>query len=199
MNPKEVRAAEIAQSEFLKRLRSETAVLHRELENLKLSKIIVSDQITREAYIHYLVCIYPFVKSCEEQFFAILAAYLPDVRLRKKSILIEKDLQLLHPSWIPPVMQGLSETSLDKAFGGMYVMEGSTLGGKFIYSNMVDRLSLDAAHGASYFYGYGADTGKMWTTFLSVLCHYAATTGNESEIIAGACEKFEEVYRLLNT
>jgi heme oxygenase len=52
-----------------------------------------------------------------------------------------------------------------KAFGCLYVMEGSTLGGKIIYNILKKQLGLSDSAGASFFYGYGPATGEKWKTF----------------------------------
>ena len=50
-------------------------------------------------------------------------------------------------------------------FGSMYVMEGSTLGGRFIAPHVAQMLSLGQGQGNAYFEGYGARTGSMWNAF----------------------------------
>ncbi len=47
----------------------------------------------------------------------------------------------------------------------MYVMEGSTLGGRFIAPHVAKLFHLDAGRGNAYFEGYGERTGSMWNEF----------------------------------
>ena len=54
------------------------------------------------------------------------------------------------------------------AIGSLYVMEGSTLGGRVILGHAGRRLGLTDA-GCSYFRGYGNATGAMWRAFLARL------------------------------
>ena len=62
----------------------------------------------------------------------------------------------------PPPIRGRAE-----AMGSLYVMEGSTLGGRAILKQL-DGLGLPPGS-CTYFAGYGAGTGAMWTTFLQRL------------------------------
>ncbi len=79
----------------------------------------------------------------------------------------------------------------------MYVLEGSTLGGKYIYKNIHAALPLDELQGAAYFNGYGADTGKRWTCFLDQLCSYV-TEENKTQVFKGADETFQLMLDLLS-
>ncbi len=77
-----------------------------------------------------------------------------------------------------------------QAFGCIYVMEGSTLGGKIIYNTLKKQLDLDKMRGASFFYGYGPETGIRWKTFGESLQTFATGSGADEEIIAAANDTF---------
>jgi heme oxygenase len=55
------------------------------------------------------------------------------------------------------------------AFGSMYVLEGSSLGGVLIAERVVQALGITPANGGAYFAGWGADTGRLWREFRQVL------------------------------
>lgn len=55
------------------------------------------------------------------------------------------------------------------AFGSMYVMEGSALGGQVIAKVARDSLDIRAHDGGAYFNGFGAATGARWRGFLDLL------------------------------
>lgn len=59
-----------------------------------------------------------------------------------------------------PKINGLAE-----AVGALYVIEGSTFGGKIIYSTIKKELRLHQNNGARYFYGYGAQQVHKWEFF----------------------------------
>ncbi len=75
----------------------------------------------------------------------------------------------------------------------MYVLEGSTLGGKFLYNHINKTLGLDTTNGASYFYGYGPQTGSKWNTFVSLMADYAVDKNCENEIISSAVQTFSNI------
>jgi len=79
------------------------------------------------------------------------------------------------PPALPPAMRAeiapevlgrlLPLDSLGRAFGSMYVMEGSTLGGRMIGPVMANRFGLSEHRGYAYFDPYRERTGSMWNTF----------------------------------
>ena len=54
------------------------------------------------------------------------------------------------------------------AWGSLYVMEGSALGGQMITRTLAAS-GLDARNGAAYFHGWGDDTPAMWREFRELL------------------------------
>lgn len=54
-------------------------------------------------------------------------------------------------------------------WGCLYVIEGATLGGQIIIRNLNAHLGLTADSGASFFDGYGPQTGARWKAFCSAV------------------------------
>ena len=52
-----------------------------------------------------------------------------------------------------------------EALGAMYVMEGSTMGGKIIARMIEGQAGISGPSGFSFFNGYGEETGRMWEEF----------------------------------
>lgn len=78
-----------------------------------------------------------------------------------------------------------------QAFGSLYVMEGSTLGGKMIYKVVKELLGLDEQNGLSFFYGYGAETGNKWKIFQQSLLKLSSEhTNTDDQIIDSANHTF---------
>ena len=73
------------------------------------------------------------------------------------------------------------------ALGSLYVLEGSTLGGRQILKTVAPRLGLGETAGAAYFAGYGAETGPMWRAFLGRL----ETSPDPEATIDGATRTFD--------
>ena len=94
----------------------------------------------------------------------------------------------------PAIPFGLD--SLDLAWGALYVVEGSTLGGQHILrllegSALVRSHGLTPKRGLSYFAGYGERTGDMWRRFLTTLGDAAAADpAGHDAIIEGARRTF---------
>jgi len=79
--------------------------------------------------------------------------------------------------------------------GILYVIEGSTLGGRVIYKNIHQNLELDADSGAAYFSGYGELTEPLWKGFMAELVAYEQINNTGDEIIAGANHAFNAIHK----
>ena len=78
-----------------------------------------------------------------------------------------------------------------EALGSLYVMEGSTLGGRVIRKNLDRCLGQYSSVGCAYFNGCGADTGVMWLSFLQRLDE--APMADAERIGRGASATFERL------
>ncbi len=77
----------------------------------------------------------------------------------------------------------------EAAIGSLYVMEGSTLGGRVI-SRHLEGAAWAPEGGLRYFHPYGADTGVMWRAFQSELA-LASSERADPLIERGAIETFD--------
>ena len=80
------------------------------------------------------------------------------------------------------------------AFGSMYVMEGSALGGQVIAKVARDSLGIHARNGGAYFTGHGAATAAGWRSFLGLL---EAEVGCEPLPRSAACKAAEQTFDAL--
>lgn len=177
-----------ATQKFSDRLRTETASLHTQLEELEISKSIISPDVTREDYTTYLSLMHDVVKDTENNILPVIAGIVKDLDIRKKTHLIEDDLKYLgaeKDSYTTP-LSGQANYTPAYALGIFYVVEGSSLGGRVILKNIKPSLNLDENGGAKYFTGYGAVTGSTWRNFVMMMEEYAAQGNNADEIVAGA-------------
>lgn len=181
---------------FFKELREKTALYHTKLEETELSKAILKDDLSKEEYIDYLKAMYAFEKPFEAVYFPLLADYFSDIDKRKRAELIEKDIQVLGGSVADLELEtfNTSDITLPEAIGAMYVMQGSSLGGRVILKHVNKHLGLEAENGASYFHGFGAETGRFWTTFLDEMWTLTAENPDQDKIIGGAVETFRVLY-----
>lgn len=77
-----------------------------------------------------------------------------------------------------------------QAIGALYVIEGSTLGGKYISQMISKQLEQADDAGLSFFNGYGENTMAMWSDFKTYMNKQAKNEAEEAEIIAAANETF---------
>jgi heme oxygenase (biliverdin-IX-beta and delta-forming) len=154
--------------DLLTRLKSETANHHAQLEN---ALDLMRESWSLDDYIALLEGFYGYVAAWENA----AAAHMPDhlrafFDARRKTALLASDLAFLTGgSGRSAVLSMAKELppldTMGRLMGSMYVMEGSTLGGRFIAPHMAALFHLDTGRGNAYFEGYGPRTGSMWNTF----------------------------------
>lgn len=180
---------------FLERLRSVTAPSHQHLESLPVSASIMNPNVTKQQYAHYLALMQDVVRDSEANVYPVLKGIVPDLDVRLKTPQVESDLHLLGYSDNSTTNPITANTFITPGFamGIMYVIEGSSLGGRIILKNINAALGFDEANGAKYFAGYGPVTGSRWKSFLDVLVKYENENNCEDEIIAGANHAFDAI------
>ncbi len=188
---------------ILKEIRNRTAVNHTRLEQSPLLLPISQSTLSLDTYVQILQKFYCYFAPIELKLdrFVDLTKWLPDYTERRKTKLLLDDLQWVAPGQsLPPACSHLPLLeSLAQAFGCLYVMEGSTLGGKLIYRVLHERLQLNASRGASFFYGYGEQTGTRWKAFGQVLQEFCAQTQQDEIVINTANETFIKLEEWLQT
>ena len=176
---------------MLARLRTVTRPAHDRLEG---ALGLLDDQLDRDAYKQVLERLYGFWRGWEPQVAALLQDR-PLLEPRRRLHLLEADLTVLGSSaWAVDALPACPLPLLHDAagaLGSLYVMEGSTLGGRVIQQNVERRLGFDGRSGCSYFAGYGANTGRMWRLFLARLDEAPAT--DAERIATGAAATFERL------
>lgn len=88
----------------------------------------------------------------------------------------------------------LSLGELPEVLGSLYVIEGSALGGRVIAPQLKRTLGLAQGRGASYFHGFGGETGVMWNNF-RVLS--ALKIGESSRATVLACQSAKRTFGAL--
>lgn len=117
------------------------------------------------------------------------------LRARSRHHFLRRDLRELGISARPAAsiapLQGHAA-----AWGSLYVMEGSALGGQFI-SRSLAHAGLDAGRGAAYFHGWGDATGGMWREVRGLLASELATPGAVAQACEAARQTFDTLAHLL--
>ena len=179
---------------LLQRLKTETALAHGRIEQALDLKARTN---SRSAYRDLLARLYGFHAAWEPRADAALAD--PGFfRKRRKVALLIADLHALGMAdsdvrqlalCVPTVAM---RTPAD-AFGSMYVVEGSTLGGTLIARYVERRLGLGSNNGCSYFRSYGEQVGPMWKAFGSTLLARCSPQ-DERAVVTAAHRTFEILY-----
>ncbi len=118
---------------------------------------------------------------------------LTDYPSRRKTSWILNDLKAIgeYTADIALDASAPSIRSNAQAFGALYVMEGSTLGGKIICKTIAENLGMTDKTALSFFYGYGPEAASRWKQFLAVLDFYSGKP-EEDDIVATANNVFKE-------
>jgi heme oxygenase (biliverdin-IX-beta and delta-forming) len=182
-------------SSFLQKLRGATTTAHQALEENPTAKVLMSPTVTLDAVDQYLKSMYGFVKGFEEIVFPILENSLPQLSERRKTRLFAVDLQIsvheINELPLFPSTELLAQyNSLSKAWGGMYVLEGSTLGGQIITKHLQGMLGEASAKKLNYLRPYGSQASLMWKNFLHYFSLAAVSPCEEDEIIDSAVQTF---------
>ena len=150
-------------------LKTQTSVNH-----LLLEKKLVSfmKTIRTEAdYTRFLALFYGYFGALELSINKCLnASIIPDYENRRKTealkidlkILNQEDLKLAASELLPVIENHL------QSLGALYVIEGSTLGGKII-SKMIKQQLKTEVMAFTFFTGYGDQSANMWNSFKHIL------------------------------
>ncbi len=190
-------------ADFLKKLRTQTAPYHANLEEAGLSSRLMDAGLTIETYRNILIAFYGFIIPAETNYYSNPLTIFPSLSQYKRGDLVRQDLLFL----------GLSENELNnlpqytgapfqneaEIVGCLYVLEGSKLGGQMISRHLRDKLKFINEEGTMFFSAHGAETGRYWKEFIDSLCSYAVDTMQEEEIIEGAKQTFSGFGEWLKT
>jgi heme oxygenase len=140
-----------------------------------------------------------------------------DMDQRRKVSWLEKDLTALDAlnsvqseaspqkgqvEW--PQQFGVADASFAAAAGAFYVLEGSTLGGRYLKPQVLARVGAQAP--VTFFDGYGSDTGRMWKAARVAISRAPSVSSSsssdrenaEQELIDAAVATFEHLDRLVD-
>ena len=157
-------AAQAAATPLLDLLRSTTRAAHTSLED---ALALLQPPLSRSRFVRALQTFHAFHLAWEPRVEA-LTGDAPLLAPRHKLCALERDLAALGA---PPAGGGFDLGYLSTAaaaWGSLYVMEGSTLGGQFI-SKALRSAPWAPDGGLTYFNPYGRGTAAMWLQFRAAL------------------------------
>jgi heme oxygenase len=175
----------------LRALKDQTQDLHERAEQYVR---ILDRDATVEDYARYLVAMLGFHAPIEQRFAgdAALEAAGFEAASRRKTHLLTRDLLRVSPCAEATLRCGalpLTRT-LPRQLGVAYVIEGSTLGGKFILARLPPALAPLRGTATGFLEGYGAATGDRWRSFGSVVERTITTEDEIADAVAGARDTF---------
>lgn len=178
-------------SALMRRLREETAAHHKRLED----GLALSPQSVNEVRIRGIL----------RGFYAFYRAWEPWIEVspinkeffapRRKSPVVARDLRALGLKdfgQIPRFDLRLGEPTLARAFGSLYVIEGSTLGGQII-ERWIRSSAWMPEGGLEYFSSYGPYVGWMWKEFQRELSAKVPVS-SQDQVIDGAASTFDNLH-----
>ena len=144
-------------------LKESTQPSHQALEKKMVS--IIKRIRTRQDYVNFLKLMYGYYSALEKR----VQEYVSEREIgkRRKAERLLEDITYFESTATPETLCDKLPpiTSHAEALGAMYVMEGSTMGGKIIARMIEGQAGINGPSGFSFFNGYGEDTGKMWEEF----------------------------------
>ncbi len=182
---------------LVERLRDATGPHHSSIER---TLPLASFGLTLDAYRRILAAFLGFYEPLEARLFGAAAKWSDlDLHGRAKVPRLRHDLRALGLSEAGlaaiPTCRAVPEIDgVPGALGCMYVLEGATLGGPIVKRHLEEHLAIDERSGASFFNGYGTETGAKWRAFVARLNRQPPPF---EDILAAAVETFEHFERWL--
>ncbi len=189
---------------IMQRLKAETSDLHSHAESRTLQRAIASGQVDRETFSAYLGQLYQIHQPLESALetsrgkHAAIAALASADRMRIPDL--DRDLafyganpdQFLAGDAAKKFAQRINETrDADPValLGALYVLEGSTNGGRFLARALRKSWNLEG-DGLAYFDPYGDEQPQKWATFRRDMDEASLNADQQESIIEMAKATF---------
>lgn len=181
---------------IIEALRAGTREAHDRIEHNQVMRRISEPDLDRRHYTLVLQRMLRMHLSLEGRLAELLADNYPALQMdqRRKTPLLRRDLMVL--AALSGDLSGsplLASLAFDQpsAWGTLYVLEGSTLGGRIILRNVERTLGLTADSGAAFYNGYGERTGERWKVFVEEIARvHEAHPEWEAPIVTAASAAF---------
>ncbi len=182
--------AALPEDDVLRRLRTATAADHQQVE---ADLGLMAPDLDRAGLQRAMTVLHGFWAVAEDGLDAWAgrdpaAAAAVDWAARRRAHLYAADLRALGGSpGRAPTLPAVECT--DDALGRMYVLEGATLGGRFIDRHLAGRPGLAGVR-LRAFTPYGEQTGAMWHAYRAAARRHVAAGGDAERLVAAACSTF---------
>ncbi|MET0383938.1 MAG: biliverdin-producing heme oxygenase [Burkholderiaceae bacterium] len=183
---------------LLSELRLATRTEHRRIEDL----LRLTEPMALERYATIMSGFDAFLRIWEPRLQAALPERLRHwFRTRRRGGFASADVEWLRDvAGMPAVRMDADDAALmplddlAQILGSLYVVEGSALGGRVIAPRLKTALGLDAGCGASYFHGFGGQTGVMWNDFRVTA---SLEIGESHKAVLRACRSAKRTFSAL--
>jgi heme oxygenase len=188
-------------------LRLATAKAHEAIEQLPIMRRLTSQTVTRDDYRDYLLAMASVYTIVEKTLYEGMDDALRErLGLRPKLPALLLDLEELEEPWCSPGLGaddcgrdagGFNPSGTSAVVGGLYTLEGATLGGRTIARQL--RRTLGSGLGTARFLDFhGEHTATAWKRFSGVLDELCADgTVVPEEAINGALATFDYLHAAL--
>jgi heme oxygenase (biliverdin-IX-beta and delta-forming) len=175
-----------AASRAIDRLRRETGAAHRELDE-SLHLIDRLSSMRRRA--NMLAGYHHFHHAAEAAIAPFLAAIADlDFVARRRCQMIADGLGILGQEVSLDRATSFRISTRDEAFGALYVLEGSSLGGRVILKELKRRGA--SLKGLGFLDPYGFNTAPRWRSFLAILDREVVSGEQQRDAVTGALNAF---------
>ena len=183
----------------LAELRLTTRAEHDRMEGL----LRLAEPMTLARYATILAGFDSFLRTWEPRVHAALPQRLQAwFRARRRGGFASADVEWLRavagvdPVAMPaPLAATLPLGDLAEVLGSLYVIEEAAVGGRALVAPLKRTLGLGQGRGASFFHGFGGETGVMWNNF-RVLA--SLEIGDSSRDTVRACQSARRTFAALN-
>ncbi len=185
---------EINNMDVHQRLKEKTKAYHQQIERAPLLNQLINASINIAGYHELLKQFHAYIVPCESIILSSSWSSLLDNRAKTSILTCDLlDLGITNNkkcTVLPPLI------TREQIMGYLYVMEGSTLGGKIIAKVLQAQLGLTAQYGARYFNGYGSNTVNMWENFCHLLNRVDAI--QEQQVLISASMTYTTLSECIN-
>lgn len=184
-------------------LKDFTKPFHDALESTSLAKELLCGTIDKTKYITYLQSLHAIHENIENRIKNMNEWELYNINPhnRCRLHLIEKDLSVLESSPKRNATRVYLNTqwSFSCAVGVLYVLEGSTMGGRLLAQRLEHMCGGNGLRATSYFESYQDDTLILWREYCEFLSNYEKENPEESSrVILSACDMFLVLLEIMN-
>lgn len=193
---------------IMRHLREATRDLHRDAETRPLQRAMAKGHLSTGSYVMYLGQLRHIHEALERSLDAAhesrpeLSALFTDERRRLPDLDADLEAFDVSPDTVPVLpatetfMSRISELEASNPIallGPLYVLEGSTNGGRFLARVLERSMQIEAGAGLSYLDPYGERQPEMWAAFKNLADALALSPAEAAAVTEEARQTFRAI------